>query len=49
MVSDQDLYMSLDKVEKVITGKTDDEQEVDQSNVGTDPNLPSASSTSNSL
>ena len=49
MVSDQDLYMSLDKAEKVIMDKSDDKQEVDQSNVGTDQNLPSASSTSNSL
>ena len=48
MVLDQDLYMPLDKTEKVITNETDNEQEVDQSNVGTNPNLPSASSTSNS-
>ena len=47
MVSDQDLYTSLDKTEKVITDETDDKQEVDQSNVGTNPNLPSASSTLN--
>ena len=48
MALDQDLYMSLDKTEKVIMDKTDDKQEVDQSNVGTNPNSPSASSTLNS-
>ena len=49
MASDQDLYMSLDKTEKVIIDKTDNKQEVDLSNVGTNPNSPSASSTLNSL
>ena len=37
MVSDQDLYMLLDKTEKVSMDETDDKQEVDQSNVGTNP------------
>ena len=49
MASDQDLYTLVDKTEKVITDKTYNKQEVDQSNVGTDPNLPSALSTSSSL